>query len=252
MRDVSLTSMGLTYLLIAAFIAASAWYRLQIGAETFWASLRGTVQLVLVSFVISFIFKFENTALLMGVMALMCAVATGVAAGRVQKVKGIWKLIAFAIFTCVTVTMAFLVAIGAIDWKGQYVIPLAGMLIGQTMNSCTLFLDRFLSEVQTSRLMVESNLSLGATSSQAVKTWLTRAVRTNSMPTLDMLKTLGIIHLPGMMAGLIIAGLSPLVAVKYQLIVVFMLTFTFGLSSLILALLIHRFIFNRDDQLKHW
>ncbi|MBI2341068.1 MAG: iron export ABC transporter permease subunit FetB [Deltaproteobacteria bacterium] len=250
MRDINTLSLGLTFLLIILFILFSAWQRLGIAKDTFFSSLRGAIQLLAVGYVISWVFTVENGWILAGIVALMASIATAVSAGRSKRVKGLWKLIAAAIFVSVAVTLSLLVAFGAIEWGGKFVIPIGGMLVGQAMNNCSLFLERLISDVRVHRLPIESNLALGASPREAIRGLTRQALIADSIPTIDSMKTLGLIYLPGMMAGLIIGGISPIIAVKYQLIVIFMIVFEFGLSSMILAFLAHLFLFNRNDQLK--
>lgn len=252
MRDLTPASMLLTYALVLALVLVTYWQKLGIGRDLLFSSLRGTAQLFAVGYLITWIFSLKSFIALILVITVMCAIATQVATVRIKRIKGLWKLIGLTIFSCVIITLGILALIGAITLEGQYVIPIGGMLIGHTMTSCTLFLDRILSDIKSARNLVESNLALGATPLQAIHSWRAHAIKADAMPTLDMLKTLGVIHLPGMMSGLIIGGVNPLIAVKYQLLVVFMLVFSFGLSSIILAFFIHYFLFNSDAQLRDW
>ncbi|MBI4412724.1 MAG: iron export ABC transporter permease subunit FetB [Deltaproteobacteria bacterium] len=250
MRDISYLSLGLTFLLILAFILFSAWQRLGLAKDTFFSSLRGAIQLLAVGYVIAYVFVIENGWILAGVVSLMAGIATAVSAGRSKRVAGIWKLIATAIFVSVSVTLGLLLTFGAIEWSGKFVIPIGGMLVGQAMNNSSLFLERLLSDVRRNGLQIESNLALGARPREAIRGLVRQALIADSIPTIDSMKTLGLIYLPGMMAGLIVGGISPIIAVKYQMVVIFMIVFEFGLSSMILAFLAHRFLFNRNAQLK--
>jgi len=249
MREVSDISLLLTYFLVLFFIGMVLWKRLGIAKDTFWSSIRGTVQLIAVGYAINWIFKVENTLILISILSGMSLIATYVVWAKNKTVKKIFWLIALSTFASVFTTMGFLVLFEAIEWSGRFVIPIGGMLIGQAMNSATLFLNRLFSDIRSQFQMIESNLSLGARPHQAIQTLVKEALVADSLPVLNMLKTLGLIYLPGMMAGLIIAGTDPIIAVKYQLVIIFMIVFAFGVSSMILALLIHRFIFNRELQL---
>lgn len=250
MRDASYLSLGLTYLLIIFFVLLVMWKKLGLARDTFISSIRGGVQLLAVGYVITWIFKIENTWILFGVIFLMICIATLVSASRAHFFRKLWILLALAIFSSSYISLGLLVLFDAIDWTGKFVIPIGGMIVGQTMSTCSLFMERLLSDIRSNRLMVESNLALGAKPSQAILSLVRQALRAHSIPVLDGLKTLGLIYLPGMMAGLILAGVDPVIAVKYQLIIVLMLVFAYGLSAMILGLLVHLFLFNKNYQLK--
>ena len=118
------------------------------------------------------------------------------------------------------------------------------------MNGAGLTLNRLKSEMELRRLEVLVCLSLGASSRQSVQRILKEVLRASLIPAIDTLKALGVIFMPGMMAGLIIAGKSPLLAVRYQIIVMFMLMASAALTNLLVLLMGYRQFFNRRNQLQ--
>ena len=122
------------------------------------------------------------------------------------------------------ITFAVLYYVGVIQPDARYIIPLGGMIIGNSMKAASLGLDRLISELGHQRKRIDNLLALGAGRRQASIGAVRQAVKAAMMPTIDTMKTVGLVHLPGIMTGYIIAGGSPLTAVKFQLAVIYMIT----------------------------
>jgi putative ABC transport system permease protein len=148
--------------------------------------------------------------------------------------------------------LAFLFLTGAIPPAPQFIIPLAGMAIGNAMVICSLTLDRLVRETRMNRDRLEVSLALGASSAQSIAPYEDLSIRSALIPTLDSLKTLGIIFIPGTMAGLILAGTSPVVAAVYQLIVYFMIVGGGIITSITVATLARKRFFTGACQVEEW
>jgi putative ABC transport system permease protein len=131
----------------------------------------------------------------------------------------------------------------------QYLIPLFGMIIGNSMTAAALAADRLNAEMELRRGEVESYLALGASPARASAEPVRRALVAAMIPTLNMLMVVGLVSLPGMMTGQVIAGSSPLTAVRYQIVVVFMLAGAVAVTSAVVALWYRRTFFTLAEQL---
>ncbi len=140
---------------------------------------------------------------------------------RGKGLEGIlWRII-FAVTTTEALTMVLLLRLHIIQPTPQYIIPISGMTIGNAMVVSGLFLNQMNREVQTSGGEIDALLSLGATPRQAIQQSLKRSIKSSMIPTIDGMKTVGLVQLPGMMTGMIVAGADPVEAVKYQILIMF-------------------------------
>lgn len=146
--------------------------------------------------------------------------------------------------------MGILLGLNIIDATPQYIIPISGMTIGSAMVVSGLFINQFKHEVQQNKGEIETLLSLGATAQQAMQTVRARAVKFSMIPTIDGMKTVGLVQLPGMMTGMIIAGANPVIAVRYQILIVFSFTSSAAITSILLSVLIYRLFFTAGLRLQ--
>jgi putative ABC transport system permease protein len=157
-----------------------------------------------------------------------------------------------AILTGSIVVLIVLALSRAMPMKPQFIIPLAGMAFGNSMAICSISLERLIREVKLNKIAIETALSLGATSQQALEDYGRFAVKASLIPTIDRLKTLGIITIPGAMAGLLIAGTDPIVAAEYQIIVYLMIIGGGIITAILVSLFSRKKIFNNAEQLEDW
>ena len=128
-------------------------------------------------------------------------------------------------------------------------IPIAGMILGNSMNGIALSLDRLFAETRLRSQEIEELLLLGASPWEAIREPIKTALRAGMTPTLNSLKTVGLVFIPGMMTGQILGGVDPLVAVRYQIVVMLMIAAAVSIGSLILLLLFHRRMFTESETL---
>ena len=141
---------------------------------------------------------------------------------------------------------------GAMPLEARFIVPLAGMVFGNSMRICSLTLDRLMREMRLNKGAVETTLSLGATSGQAMDTYGRMAVRAALIPTIDNIKTLGIIFIPGAMAGLLIGGVDPLLAAEYQIIIFLMIVGGGMITALTASHMARGKMFSEAEQLLEW
>lgn len=211
--------------------------------------IRASIQLMLVGYVLKSVFALNQwtfTSLMIGVMIL---VAGANAAKRGRGIPGVFGLVTVAIASGALITLMILVAVGAIKYIPMQAIPISGMLVGNAMVASGLTLSRLKDDIHVRRLEILTALSLGATSRQAVAGISRNGIKSGMIPTVDSMKTLGIVQLPGMMTGLILAGSDPLKAVQYQLLVTFMMSSATAISCTVAGLLAYRRFFTPYHQL---
>jgi putative ABC transport system permease protein len=147
-------------------------------------------------------------------------------------------------------TLGVLLFLQIVPSTARYLIPLGGMVIGNSMNTASLTLTRLRDDVAEQRPKVEAALALGATSRQAVSPILRTALQRALIPLIDATKTTGIIFLPGAMVGMIIAGADPLEAVRLQVVVLYMLLGSVSIAAILVGLLSYRSFFTARHQLR--
>ena len=239
--------------LVAIAGLVSLVLRLGVTSRLAVAAARTVVQLSLVGLVLQWVFGLDQWWLVLIVLASM-VVNAGIAAVRRtdRRFKGVWTtaLVAVSVsgvLVTFTVTEA---VIGIHPWyEPRYLIPLMGMVLGNALNGLSLCLDRVMADPDRRRDEVETALSLGATAWEASRPIVAEAVRTGMIPILNSMTVAGIVSLPGMMTGQILAGAPPLEAVRYQIVVMFMIAAAASLGALIAALLAFRRLTTRRHQL---
>lgn len=243
--------MTLSLTLIFVFIPLLLSKTLNLGLErdTIVATLRSTIQLIAVGFVLKFVFDSEHPVFILLMVLLMIVAAVQNARHKGKAIKGItWKL--FVTFAAIELlTQSVLLSLHIVPATAQYIISLSGMVIGNSMVLAILFLNRFTAEVEAHRDESELILSLGGTPKQSINRQLLKSIQASMIPTIESQKTIGLVQLPGMMSGQIIAGADPIQAVQFQLLVVFLLLATAAMTSVLLGFLSYRSLFTERMQL---
>ncbi|WP_282935575.1 iron export ABC transporter permease subunit FetB [Paenibacillus sp. RC67] len=243
-------ALSFTLVFIGITILISMWQKLGLGKEIAIGTVRSAVQLLLIGYVLQFVFNAQQTSFLVLILCMMIVVASWNAGSRGKGLSGIRWRIALAITTTECMTMGLLLGLGIIEKTPQYIIPMSGITIGSAMVVSGLFINQMKREVQASKGEIEVLLSLGATARQAIHEPLKRSVKSSMIPTIDGMKTVGLVQLPGMMTGMIVAGANPVEAVKYQILIMFTLVSSAALTSIILSLVSYKLWFTKDDRLR--
>ncbi|NGC30633.1 ABC transporter permease [Staphylococcus aureus] len=244
------TALGLTALLLVIPIIISYKEGLHIIKDLIVATLRAVVQLIILGFLLHYIFKINDKWLLVLCVFVIIVNASWNTISRSSPVMHHVFLISFvAIFVGTALPLAGAIATGAIQFTANEVIPIGGMLANNGLIAINLAyqnLDRAFVQDGTN---IESKLSLAATPKLASKGAIRESIRLAIVPTIDSVKTYGLVSIPGMMTGLIIGGVPPLQAIKFQLLVVFIHTTATIMSALIATYLSYGQFFNARHQL---
>lgn len=247
--NISVTSLLVASSLVLVSLLFSYFQKLKLEKETIISVVRAVVQLIAVGYVLEYIFGLQNPVFTTLLVLFMTFNAAYNAAKRGKGIRN-GLLISFAaIAVGAGVTLAVLVLSGAIQYVPNQIIPISGMIISNAMVALGLCYRQITADFKSRREEVETKLSLGADILPSSITIIRDAIRTGMIPTIDSAKTLGIVSLPGMMTGLILAGTPPLQAIRYQIMVTFMLLSTTAISSFIACYLSYRNFFNDRKQL---
>ncbi|GIN19673.1 MAG TPA: iron export ABC transporter permease subunit FetB [Bacillus bacterium] len=247
----SFTALALTLIFVLLPLFLSKTLKLGLEKDTIIATVRSIIQLMFVGYILKFVFEAEHPIYIL----LMILLMIGAAVENVRKkglfIKGItWKVGATIIFIEI-LTQGILIGLNITPPTPQYIIPISGMIIGNAMVLSILFLNRFTAEIEAREEQAELILSLGGTPKQAIHTQLISSIKASMIPTIESQKTMGLVQLPGMMSGQIIAGADPIQAVMFQLLIVFLLLTTAAVSSVMLGYLSYPALFNERMQLLH-
>jgi putative ABC transport system permease protein len=228
--------------------------RLDLEKRLALASVRTVTQLLFIGYVLKWVFALDSPAALFACLGIMIAAAGRAAIGRSSRsFRGAYwlasaTLAATGLITTFTVTTA---VVGIQPWyRPQYVIPLMGMVLGNGLTGISLCLDQLLERLAERRDQVEMELALGATRWEAARDPLSSSVRRGMIPIINSMMVVGIVSLPGMMTGQILEGADPFNAVKYQIVVMFMLAAGTAFGCIVIALLVYRRLFNQRHQLE--
>lgn len=245
----------LASLLVLALAVTSYYSGWGLSRQIIVAAIRTTVQLSLVGWVLHIVFGNQNLLWIALLSMLMLLVAGWeVVARQKRRLNGIWGFAigTFSMFiSSFSVTiLALIVIIGNTPWYSpQYAIPLLGMLLGNTMNGIALGMDRLMQTVWQQRAVVEQRLLLGQTGKQAIVDIQRDSVRAGMIPIINAMTVAGIVSLPGMMTGQILAGTPPMEAVKYQILIMFLIATGTGFGILFALWLTARRLFDKRHRL---
>lgn len=246
---------ALAAVLVLVAGAVSMLLRLGLSGRLGTAAARTVIQLALVGLVLDWVFALDRWYLVVAVLASM-VVNAGIAAVQrsERRYPGIWAdgLMAVSLSAVLTTFTVTEVVVGVDPWyQPRYVIPLMGMVLGNALTGCSLCLDRLTGGLDERRGEIEGWLALGASSWEAARPVVADAIRTGMIPILNSMSVAGIVSLPGMMTGQILAGAPPLEAVKYQIVVMFMIAGATSLGALMVGLVAFRRLVTSRHQLAH-
>ncbi|WP_425399953.1 ABC transporter permease [Aeoliella sp.] len=251
--ELSYSQVALAALLIVVNGAISVVLRLRMEWSLLIASARTVVQLLLVGLVLEWVFRWDRWYVVIGLACIMSLIAGLTAASRNERrYPGIWLntiLSVWASAWIVTSFALFAVMQGIDSWyEPQYAIPLLGMVLGNTLNGISVGLNTFTETLVTRRDQVETLLALGATRWEAARAPIQHSVRTGMIPIINSMMVVGIVSVPGMMTGQLVAGVAPIQAVKYQVVIMFLIAAATALGTVGVVLSSFFQLFTDDHQ----
>ncbi|KAI7979320.1 Protein ALUMINUM SENSITIVE 3 [Camellia lanceoleosa] len=249
----------LALVLVLLAVILSYMQRLGLGTEMLYSIFRAFLQLTIIGFVLEFIFNQNNAVwILFAYLFMVCfssplclvCIAGYTAGQRAKHVPRGMYIAGISILAGTAVTMFLLVILNVFEFTPRYIIPVAGMIVGNAMTVTGVTMKRLRDDIKIQTNLVETALALGATPRQATIQQVRRALVISLSPVLDNAKTVGLISLPGAMTGLIMGGASPLEAIQLQIVVMNMLIGASTFSSIMSTYLCWPTFFTKAYQLE--
>lgn len=234
----SFGDLSLAAILVMFNAALSLGLQLKIHRSLLIAAVRMVVQLLLVGLVLRLVLEMRSPLVTLLVILLMLLAAAREVATRPKtrlSGTGMYAIsgVVVSVSSLLTVTLALLTAIRPQPWYDpRYAIALMGIVLGSVLNSASIALDSFFSHVRSSQKMIEARLALGATRHQALQPYLVMAVRSGLLPVINQMSAAGIITLPGIMTGQVLAGMDAFAAARYQILLMFILAGASALAAI--------------------
>jgi putative ABC transport system permease protein len=234
--------------LCAAVVLLCRWHAVRVEREAAVSLARGLVQMVLVGIVLALLL---HGSLLVGslILMMMTVAAANTAARRLKGMDGALLLCFWSIAAGAGTVIAAMLATESLRPEISMLVPVGSMIIANAMNSCAQAVERFRAEIIAHVGHIEAALSLGAEPAVSVAPYLQSAVYASLLPRLDMMKSLGLVWIPGVMAGMVVSGTSPVYAGIYQFIVVAMILAASGITGLVVTVLMRSRVFSTAAQL---
>ena len=250
--DISVPQLLIALFFILIAQASSFIYHLGLNRDITIGTIRTFAQLFLMGYVLTFILKTSNPWIVLGVFTVMVFSAMFIIKGRVKE-----KQIPYIIPTFLTMLVSYLatalfvsgLVIGITPWwEPRYFIPAGGMIIGNSMSALAISLERLFRDMRQQKEVVEMKLSLGANYREASLDIFRNAVTAGMIPSINAMMGVGLVFIPGMMSGQILAGTDPLIAIRYQIVVMLMLVGSTAVSSVIVMLIVRRRCFGNAEE----
>ncbi len=242
------------YVLIIFVFIVLRWRKIPKQKLLVLATLRMSIQLVLIGYILIILFDQQNPWITLIIIAIMqvFSIITILSKFKHDISNALKKvvIITFPIATLVVLFYFLLAVVQVAPWyDAQYFIPIAGMIVGNSLTGVTLALSQMNTQMKEHHIKVEEALILGATIKEATKSLIDRSFQEAIVPTLNTMLGMGIVFLPGMMTGQILSGVSPLTAIRYQIAIMLGILATVSLSVLLMLLFGIKTYFNKDAQI---
>lgn len=250
---ISFWQLALALVFIAAAGGASLIYRLGLGRDLVIGTIRTFAQLFVMGYALVLLFQWNSAPLVLAVFVIMIVFAARIVSTRVNEkdvpYMGATFLSMLAGYCIVAVLVTGLVIQAEPWWKPQYFLPLGGMVVGNSMNALAISLERLFTGLRDRRAAVEMRLCLGADYEEASREIMAEAMRAGMIPSINSMMGVGVVFIPGMATGQILAGADPMLAVRYQIVVMLMLVGSTALSSLLVLKLTRKRCFGVGQNL---
>jgi putative ABC transport system permease protein len=248
--DVDFVGLGISLILVLVALVVSWLNKLDLENNIGVAVVRALVQLLAVGAVLAFILDPDRSlALSWAWVVVMVVFAAVVLSRRASEVPNLFPLGLGAFAAAATVTLGVIFGLGIFPLEARALVPLAGMMVGNSMNATVVVARRVLEELRDKRDEVEARLALGHSSRRASLPYVRSALKTALSPQIETTKGVGLVFLPGAMTGLILAGVDPVDAVKVQAAIMFLILGSVATTTAIVSFGTARRLFTPDHRL---
>jgi putative ABC transport system permease protein len=248
--DINNWSLLLAFALVLVSIFISRKEKLHLEKETLISVARAIIQLIIVGFVLKFVFNLNSVWVTLAMILVIIFNAALNGRKRSQGIENGFQISLTALLVSSAITIGLLLLTRVIKPEPYQLIPIAGMIVSNSMNATGLVFRSLHQMFTDQREQVFEKLALGADAKLASGNIIQESIRFGMQPTIDSVKTYGLVSLPGMMTGLIMAGVDPIYAIKYQIMVVFMLVSATSIASIIVSFMAYKKYFNSHLQLE--
>jgi putative ABC transport system permease protein len=250
MSDIGWTGLAISLLLVGVAVILSMARRLGLERSIVWAAARALVQLLLVGVALDLVLEPGRPLVWSFVwVAVMLLFAAETVRRRAPEIPDLFVLILVAFGAASVITLGVLFGLQIFELDARTLIPLAGLMVGNSMTASVVVARRVYEELRDKRSEVEARLALGQTSTDAARPYVRSALRTALIPQIETTKAVGLVFLPGAMTGLILAGVEPLDAVQVQAAVMYLVLGSAATTTSVIALGVQRRLFTRDHRL---
>ena len=237
--------------LVAVAVGLSGWQRLHLSRSILWACARAAVQLFLVGWALKLVLDPSASVAWAWLWVAVMVVFSGITIrNRAPEVPGILGLGTLAMLTVVAVSLSVILGFGMFPVEGRTIVPLAGMMIGNSMTASVLVGRRIVGELSDKRDEIEARLALGHSWPDAARPYVRSALRTGLVPQIESTKAVGLVFLPGAMTGLVLAGVDAGDAVSIQLAIMYLILGSVATSITVIGLGLTRRLFTPDHRLR--
>jgi putative ABC transport system permease protein len=248
--DIGWAGLAVSLLLVAVAVTLSLWRRLDLERGIVWATIRALVQLLAVGVALDVVLDPGRTLAWSWLwVGAMLVIAAAVVRWRAREVPAVFPLALAAFAAAAAITLGVLFGLGVFELEARTLIPLAGLMTGNSMAATVLVARRVYEELRDKRAEVEARLALGLASVDASRPYVRSALRTALISQIETTKAVGLVVLPGSMTGLILAGAEPFDAVRVQAAVMYLILGSVATTTAVVALGVRRRLFTPDHRL---
>ena len=252
--DISFFSLFICFSLLIIPVFFSFFLKLKLTKDILFSVFRMTIQLALIGVFLQYLFKWNNPFINLGWLVIMISSAVFTTKKSVGIKSRFFLLPAFFSYTVSTLFVILFINVLVIRieniWEGKYLVVVSGMLLGNVLRSNIIGINHFFSKISQETAQYHFVLSTGATRWEAMLPYMQDSLRAALKPTIATMCTMGLVALPGMMTGTILGGASPLIAIKYQIMIMIAIFTSTSISTFGTILLTTRKCFNDYDVLK--
>ncbi len=250
MTDIGWVGLGISASLVAVAVVLSLWRQLGLERSIAWSAIRALVQLLVIGLVLDVLLQpGVSSAWAWLWVVFMLLIAAWTVARRAPVVPGLFQLSLAAFAASAVLTLGVLFGFGVFTVNVRTIVPLAGLMIGNSMAATVLVARRLVEELRDKRDEIEARLALGQPAEEAARPYVRNALRTALTPQIETTKVVGLIALPGSMTGLILAGVDPFNAVRVQAAVMYLILGSVAATTTVVGLGVRHRMFTRDHRL---
>lgn len=249
--DVDALGLATSLILVAVALTVSLGQHLRLEKTLVWSVVRAFGQLIVMGFVLAWLLEpGRGIGFSWLWVAGMVVFAAWTVRSRAPEITGLFSIAILALTAATGVTMGVIFGLGVFPMEARAIVPLGGMMIGNSLGSTVVAARRVADELSDKRAEVEARLALGHSSRDAGRPYVRNAIRTALTPQIESTKAVGLVFLPGAMTGLILAGVDPIDAVLVQAAIMYLILGTVATTSVVIGIGSLRRLFTPDHRLK--